>query len=1188
MNPSQSINPFKGLYSYEEKDKDIFYGRIVESEELANLVELNRITVIFGKSGIGKTSLLNAGLFPLIREKGFLPIRIRLDYTEEGLPLISQIKQTIQRELERHEILEMKKGEDAPADPIRDDESLWEYFRRVDHLNKRFSEERRGGSFEKNSPSFLTPLLVFDQFEEFFTIGKHHPQRELLVEELYWLVEDQMPPQLRQRLLNSRETFPYLRGDSSFRIILGLREDYLPHLNELKQRIPSLLKVLFRVTQVNGIQAREILDRSGAFPDEKIKKDIIDQFYPADIGPGKLSDDKLEIEPALFSLLCSQVYEKGMEALTRQTKDNILTAFYDEILGQLPRKEELEEWIESHLLTEGGFRTPFYLEREHGMREVIEAAVDKKLLRKLYMGEKEYVEIIHDILASVINERRKRRIGEKKRLEMEKELRRKRRITAIISMVASAAIILAIFLFIQKNRADKQYKIATSMQLASEAEIIVPKDHFKAIRMAEAAYKIDQSATTARSLCSTVYSILMYPIYIYSLEHSSNVYSASFSPDGSRILTVSGDGTAKLWNFNGPLKVTLMGHNAQVDGADFSPDGSRILTIYKKTAKLWDLEWKLLATFNHADNITSAIFSSDGSRVLTASKDKTAKLWDTKGKHLVTLKGHTKKITNVASSPDGSRILTASDDMTAKIWDLKGNSLASMNHKAGITIVAFSPDGSRILTASNDGTAKLWNSKGKMQIIMEGKASITMAIFSPDGSRILTGSYDGNLRLWDLKGNKQAEMTEHTRKITSAVFSKDGYRILTASWDNTAKLWDINGNLLKDMNRHSGELNSAVFHPKNPLIVLTASFDKTAKIWNLRDDPLVMLKGHTQGVSTAFFSPDGTRILTASGDKTAKLWDREGKLLVTFKGHEGQVNSAVFSADGKRILTASVDKTAKLWEITGESLVTFIGHKGPVNSAVFSPDGKQILTASADKTAKLWYIDGKLISPPLKGHKDSIFTADFSPNGAFIFTSSFDETTRIWNTKIQILQGFNAAFSPESTKILTSSEEGIARLWGLTEKGKWERLTEMKHTSVVTHAIFSRDGSRILTTSCDKTAKLWDLKGNRLSDFIGHTSEVVTPSFSPDDSKVLTASYDNTAKLWDLKGNLLADLKGHRDKVPNAAFSPDGKWIVTASVDGTAIVWPTFEVILNWLKTAPIPQLTEQEKKELGIDKLLK
>jgi WD40 repeat protein len=131
--------------------------------------------------------------------------------------------------------------------------------------------------------------------------------------------------------------------------------------------------------------------------------------------------------------------------------------------------------------------------------------------------------------------------------------------------------------------------------------------------------------------------------------------------------------------------------------------------------------------------------------------------------------------------------------------------------------------------------------------------------------------------------------------------------------------------------------------------------------------------------------------------------------------------------------------------------------------------------------------------------------------------------------------------------------------------------------------VFSPDGTRILTASSDYTAKLWDLGGNLLADLNRHRHSVNSAVFSPDGTRILTASSDYTAKLWDLGGNLLADLNKHTSVVRTAVFSPDGSRILTASLDNTAEIWLTPEAIYEWLKTAPIPPLSDEEKKELGI-----
>ncbi|MGE5342343.1 MAG: eIF2A-related protein [Candidatus Omnitrophota bacterium] len=1019
MSQEKRINPFKGLYSYEEEDKDIFFGRDNLSKELFNLVTLNGLTLVFGKSGIGKTSLLNAGLFPLLREANFLPVRLRLDYSSSGSDLLDQIKQELQKELKEKGIIERDKGGAELASPFGKEETLWEYFHRVDHVT--------------GDGNPVTPVLVFDQFEELFTLGKEHPQRELLIDALSDLIEDQIPAAVKERILKREGVFHYLRSQVAVRVVFGLREDYLPHMNALKTRIPSIHRVMFRVIHLNGIQACEVMDKSGAFTHEGIKQDILRQFDPVDLEPGQtVVPEKLEVEPALLSLLCYQVFEQGVETLSVKDKDVMLSEFYDRVLSQLPRGNELALWIEDHLLTEGGFRTPFYLERSMELRKSVEAAIDQKLLRKLHIGEKEHVEIIHDVLAPVISERRNRRLEQKKRLEMEREWRRKRVITRIISVACVIAIALTIVAFIQKDRADEQYRNSLVLRLASESSLALITDNVKAIRLAEAAYKIGgphPAPAVMRALSEAAYSTREHPFYT----------------------------------------------------ADFK---------------------------GHTDWISSAAFSPGGQRILTTSSDKTAKLWDLKGHLLTDFRGHKKTVMSAVFSPDGKQVLTASLDGTAKLWDLNGHLLADLKgHKGPVISAVFSPDGQQILTASQDRTAKLWDVNGKLLADLKGHTNIVInAAFSPDGRRILTSSWDQTAKLFDLNGHLLTNFKGHKSFLNHAVFSPDGEQILTASWDFTVKLWDLNGHLLTDLKGYENIIHNAVFSPDGKQILTTSA--ETAKLWDLKGHLLTDFKGHTGAVRDAVFSPDGKQILTASSDHNAKLWDLNGQLLTEFRGHRYAVTSAVFSPDGQRILTTSMDKTAKLWNLKVDLLTNLKGHRGKINSAVFSPNGKYILTASWDHTAKLWDVKGNLLTD-FKGLKDRVNSAEFSPDGRLIITLSFN-----------------------------------------------------------------------------KTIYIWDLKGHRLKNikWWWHIRDgVIRTVFSPNDKYILTASWDNTAKLWDLNGQLLADLKGHTDRVNSVAFSPDGKKVVTASSDGIAILWPTPKGIMDWLKTAPIPKLTQQEKEELGI-----
>ncbi|MEM6503351.1 MAG: hypothetical protein AAF685_16140, partial [Cyanobacteria bacterium P01_C01_bin.89] len=178
---------------------------------------------------------------------------------------------------------------------------------------------------------------------------------------------------------------------------------------------------------------------------------------------------------------------------------------------------------------------------------------------------------------------------------------------------------------------------------------------------------------------------------------------------------------------------------------------------------------------------------------------------------------------------------------------------------------------------------------------LEGhKSFVRSASFSPDGQTIVTASEDGTAKLWDREGNELQTLTGHKSSVRSASFSPDGQTIVTASSDRTAKLWDRDGNELQTLTGHKSSVWSASFSPDGRTIV-TASEDGTAKLWDRDGNELQTLTGHKSRVRSASFSPDGRTIVTGSPDGTAKLWDRDGNELQTLTGHKSRVWSASFS-----------------------------------------------------------------------------------------------------------------------------------------------------------------------------------------------------------------------------------------------------------------------------------------------------
>jgi WD40 repeat protein len=568
----------------------------------------------------------------------------------------------------------------------------------------------------------------------------------------------------------------------------------------------------------------------------------------------------------------------------------------------------------------------------------------------------------------------------------------------------------------------------------------------------------------------------------------------------------------------------------------------------------------LIASFTYKDVIYGAAFSPDGAQILTASWDETAKLWDAFSGKLIVVFAHQGTVNAAAFSPDGARVLTASADHSAKLWNaVSGKLIASFSHEDEVNGAAFSPDGARILTASSDKTARLWDAaSGKLIESFEHQATVYRGAFSPDGARILTASKDRTAKLWDAASGKCIASFAHQDTVFDAVFSPDGAQILTASADKTARLWDaVSGKLIASF-AHQDQVVDAEFSPDG-VRILTASWDRTAKLWDVASGKLIASFAHQESVQSATFSPNGARVLTASWDKTVKVWDvASGEPIAAFTHQDGLYHAA-FSPNGARILTGSADKTAKLWDATSGKLIGSFEHQDGVTDAVFSPDAARILTASVDNTAKLWdAASGKLVAT--FAHQDGVNAAAFSPDGARILTASKDKTAKLWDTASgKLIATFNhqdavndAAFSRDGTRILTASADRSAKLW---DAASGRLITSYDHQDAVYDAAFSPDGTRILTASADHRAGLWDTASGKLVASLDHEDEVFHAAFSSNGARVLTASLDKTAKLWDAATGKLMATFVHQASVYRGVFSPDGARILTASADNTAKLW---------------------------------
>lgn len=281
-------------------------------------------------------------------------------------------------------------------------------------------------------------------------------------------------------------------------------------------------------------------------------------------------------------------------------------------------------------------------------------------------------------------------------------------------------------------------------------------------------------------------------------NHGYPVTSVAFSPDGTKMVTASYR-TAYLWDINRQTLITrLQGHNGMINLATFSFDGTRIITSSDdNTAALWDVDsQQVIGIIHDPYGINSIALSPDGTILVTGSDQGIAHLWNVNSQQKIgiPLKGHTLSIYSVAFSPDGTKIITGSSDKTACIWDVSSQQLIGKleGHTDWVNAVAFSFDSTKIATGSWDGTVRIWDVATQKQIgIFSGHTQQTNSIaFSPDDKMIVTGSKSKTACIWDIDSLQQiGELNGPRGWVTAIAFSRDGTKIATGSLDTKAYVW---------------------------------------------------------------------------------------------------------------------------------------------------------------------------------------------------------------------------------------------------------------------------------------------------------------------------------------------------------------------------------------------------------------
>jgi WD40 repeat protein len=973
-----AAGPYKGLAPFGDSELDglLFFGREREREiVVANLIAA-RLTVLYGPSGVGKSSLLRAGVARSLRDLPEQPVVVVFSsWTENPAAALAAAV--------------CEEAGVPVAQTLRD---------AVAAVGDR------------------DVYLMLDQAEEYFL---YHGSGERAFEEALALA---VTEPLRVNVL------------------LSLREDALAKLDRFKGRIPNLFGNFLRLDRLDRDAGRAAIVRpvdrwnelEGTHVDVEpgLVESVLTGVGAGRIEPGvggvgaEANGRPAGIEAPYLQLVMQRLWEvergSGSERLREATLESlggaarIVAEHLERAVDELePSEKDIAAELSRFLVTPSGAKIAHTLSdlagytgvSERELQPVAKQLTDRRILRTLDTDGGVRYEIFHDVLTGAVLGWRNRYQAERA-LERERAVARKRHrrlgFVAVAALIAAGAMAtLTVWAMTERRYARAKTILVHARELDATALSRRQLDPELSLLLAAQAARIDPTpqaedvlrdalrTSRLRWIVHTGHAVVSArfdrtgrrflvasadgKVRLYNgtsrallrtLDHGAPIRDARFSPNGKLVATAGTDGLARIWTVGGAL-VRAVRHGAPIEAVSFDPSGSLLATAGGHAAKLWRVRGRgLVAELRTPKPVAAALFSPDGTLVAVIARDRLVRLFrvtkDRKPAHVL---DQGTLVTAAAFAPDGRTMVVGGKNRTATLWSLRTWRPEGelTGHVGRIRAVSFSPHGDRVATSSQDGTARVWSVHGGVAtadvVQLWGHSNPVVDVgFSPDGQYVVTSSGDDTAQVFSAdKGARRSILAGDTDTVSSSVFSPDGRLVLTASDDGTARLWDPGTavELIPTSARAPAPPDrSAVSRDGMRATVRGNDVVLTGK------EGTMLLRGHRDRVLAVAFSPDGTRLVTASRDNEARIWDvATGRSLHRLRAHYGAVVDARFSPDGRWIVTAG-PKTAGLWVAsTGLLLGLLRGPTSPLTAAAFEPDSTAIVTSDRSGVVRRYVCD---------------------------------------------------------------------------------------------------------------------------------------------------------------------------------------------------------------------------------------
>jgi WD40 repeat protein len=1132
-------SPYVGLTHYAEEYADWFFGRDAEIAVIIGNLRAARLTLLYAESGVGKSSLLRAGVAARLRSLGDRDAQIR------GSPRLVPVV--------------FSSWTDQPVAALIEaiEEAIHPYLPGTSTVE--LPRDRLDAAIETTGRALdATLLVILDQFEEYFLYRAEDEG------------EDGFAAQLA-RCVN--------RSDLRVNFLISIREDAYASLGGLfRGRISNVYGNFLHLRHLDTTQAREAIIK----PIERINElhhdsepyeiepalvdAVLDQVRrsrfaagenghrPADVEPGGEQAGKIETTylQLVMKRLWDEETEAGSNVLRMKTLERlggaqkIIGTHLDRSMSALSSKEQVAAAsVFRFLVTRAGTKIALTAKDLSELAEVPESDVDP-VLRRLSAGDLHILrpvaprdghgevsyEIFHDALARPIVDWRTRKHEAELSARVDRERAEKERAQQDA---------------IEAEEREAGERKRKRLALAGVGVLLVLLLLLAGVLAAVQSHLAGERKDNA-----------------HSIQAADRIFEVSGSPD-------FGEGAAALASLEAYRLWPTVEARSQTLGVLQLNDGLPRIAV------------------GHSRGVGAVAFWPDSSRVASAAFDGTVRLWDSQGRQLDVVRWDHVVANSVAVSPplggDTRMLAAALSGGAVDLWDVtEPENAVHLRKLPGTSIgqenaVAFGPERSGMLAGGGrDGRIRLWDvsNPGSPRELAGRRAlgEVRDLAFAANG-RALVSASDGGEQRWALSGAGFSD------RKPLPLSSEPGSAVALGP-DGAYAIGVPGGIDLYSQGRHRNLSTTAAVRglafADHGRVLVSGGDDYSVTTWDARTGrPFGPPRTHGFDfvVSDVAVSSDGRTIASGGDDNLVKLWplDAEDAMASTVGGlspreYQGYVptiwNLALGSGD--RVAASAEAAGAFIWSLEGgndprrvpQPLTRIPASVGaPTYAVAYHGD---ILAVSRGATLGLCDTGSTLSETPdracrfgdaaASGSRDTDLVSSHASGGGALHTADIS----------------SLAFASSGKLLASADDEGTLNLWAVDEQGTIEHLSRMPRLSSegINRVVFSPSDPLLAAASGDGKVRVWDVSDPRDPSLVGkplvhHEYQAVEAlAFSPDGELLASGGLDQQIVLsevhWDDEHDRGTITRTHStlyqtNSIFALAFSPDGETLAAADAD---------------------------------------